>query len=212
VGTSEADELLGEWMDRLIRGDDPLSLQLDLLEAVEKRAAKSPLLSEKLAAFRKEPASGDPLQVYRMCLEGGDAVRGARIFFDRADVSCRRCHNVEGVDVSVGPNLRSIGREKTREYLLESIVDPSRTIAEGFQSTILFTAEGKVISGIVRGEDERHVDLVLESGEQLRIAKEEIDERATGKSAMPEDLVKLLSPRDLRDLVEYLSSLKSDDP
>ena len=43
---------------------------------------------------------------------------------------------------------------------------------------------------------------------QKSIAKDEIDERAKGKSGMPEDIVKQLSLSDLRDLVEFLSQLK----
>ena len=40
------------------------------------------------------------------------------------------------------------------------------------------------------------------------INQDEIEERAPGRSGMPDDLVKHLSLSDIRDLVEYLSSLK----
>ena len=45
-------------------------------------------------------------------------------------------------------------------------------------------------------------------GTVIRVAKEDIDERASGKSAMPEEIVKQLSKDDLRDLVEFLSQQK----
>ena len=40
------------------------------------------------------------------------------------------------------------------------------------------------------------------------VPKDEIDERQKGKSSMPEDVLKYLSKRELRDLVEFLSGLK----
>jgi quinoprotein glucose dehydrogenase len=45
-------------------------------------------------------------------------------------------------------------------------------------------------------------------GQLLIVPKEEIDERETGKSAMPDDLTKYLSRLEMRDLVEFLASLK----
>jgi quinoprotein glucose dehydrogenase len=45
-------------------------------------------------------------------------------------------------------------------------------------------------------------------GNLVVVPKSQIDERQTGKSAMPEDVAKQLSKSDLRDLVEFLASLK----
>lgn len=50
-------------------------------------------------------------------------------------------------------------------------------------------------------------------GARKRILKDDVDEINDGKSPMPEDLVKQLSRRDIRDLVEFLASLKTpEDP
>ena len=42
----------------------------------------------------------------------------------------------------------------------------------------------------------------------VQLLQNRIDEQAPGQSAMPQDLVKFLTKRELRDLVEYLSTLK----
>ena len=42
----------------------------------------------------------------------------------------------------------------------------------------------------------------------IEVPKAEIEERKRGPSAMPEDLAKKLSRAELRDLVEFLSTLK----
>ena len=50
--------------------------------------------------------------------------------------------------------------------------------------------------------------LLTAEGTLVTVRKDRIEDRKTGKSAMPEDLVKHLSRRDVRDLVEYLAGLK----
>jgi quinoprotein glucose dehydrogenase len=201
---SEADAPLGQALDRLLAKDYPAELQLDLLEA----AAKRPALKEKLAKYEASRAKGDPLAEYREALAGGDAEAGRHIFLTKAEVSCLRCHKVKGEGGDVGPDLAGIGSKQKRDYLLESIVDPNKQIAQGYETTVLTLTNGKVVSGIVKGEDAKEVKLMTAEGQLLTVAKAKIDERARGKSAMPDDTVKHLTKRELRDLVEFLASLK----
>jgi quinoprotein glucose dehydrogenase len=65
-----------------------------------------------------------------------------------------------------------------------------------------------VVSGIVKSEDKKAVKLVTAEAKELMIPAEDIVARRTGPSAMPDDLHKKLSRRELRDLVEFLSGLK----
>ena len=106
------------------------------------------------------------------------------------------------------PTSAGIGGKQKREYLLESIVDPNKQIAQGFETVVLTLTNGNVVSGILKGEDAKEVKLMTAEGQLLTVPKAKIDERARGKSAMPEDVVKHLSKRDLRDLVEFLANLK----
>jgi quinoprotein glucose dehydrogenase len=50
--------------------------------------------------------------------------------------------------------------------------------------------------------------IVTPEGQPTTIPRDTIEDRATGKSAMPEDIVKKLTKHELRDLVEYLTTLK----
>jgi quinoprotein glucose dehydrogenase len=63
-------------------------------------------------------------------------------------------------------------------------------------------------SGILKSEDAKVVRLMTPEGALIEVKKAEIEERTTGKSAMPEDLTKHLTRREVRDLVEFLASLK----
>ncbi|MCH1438484.1 MAG: hypothetical protein L7W43_02425, partial [Rubripirellula sp.] len=68
---------------------------------------------------------------------------------------------------------------------------------------------GQVFTGIVKSENEDFVELIQNDGGQVRILLDEIVARRKGISSMPADLTKLMSKRELRDLVAYLVSLKS---
>jgi putative heme-binding domain-containing protein len=92
--------------------------------------------------------------------------------------------------------------------LLESIVLPNKQIAKGFETVVLTLTNGTSAAGVLKGEDAKEVRLMTAEGKLLVVPKSHIDERQTGKSAMPEDLVKHLSKSDLGDLVEFLAELK----
>lgn len=119
-----------------------------------------------------------------------------------------KASRVKGEGGEVGPELTGIGSKQKRDYLLESIVDPNKQIAKGFESVILTLTNGKTVVGIVKAEDDNEVKLMNAERQTLVVLKQQIDERRTGKSAMPEDIVKKLSKSELRDLVEFLAGLK----
>jgi quinoprotein glucose dehydrogenase len=105
--------------------------------------------------------------------------------------------------------LSDIGLKQKRGYLLEALVDPNKQIAKGFESVQVATSEGEVILGVFKSEDDKTLRLMNKDGGIMIIPKEDIEDRAVGKSAMPGDLVKQLTKADVRDLVEYLSTLKT---
>ena len=167
-------------------------LQLDLAEA----AGKRPGLKNQAAGLQPS------------LLEGGDAEAGRRIFFERSDVQCVRCHQVGDQGGQVGPPLTKIAEQKTREYLLESMVTPNKTIAEGWGQTAVQLQSDEVEVGRVAKETTDWLMLVLPDGKQKALPKAQIKARKAALSAMPEDIVKQLSKRDLRDLVAFLAGLK----
>jgi quinoprotein glucose dehydrogenase len=202
-----ADRLLGQWLDRLVGGKVPPEVRLDLLEAAQRRHART--IRDRLARYEASRVKGDKLAPYREALAGGDAEAGRHVFFYKTEASCLRCHKIGGEGGEVGPDLAGIGSRQTREYLLESIVDPNRQIAKGYETVVLTLADGQVKSGILKSEDAKVVRLITSEGAVVTIPKEEIDQRTRGPSAMPEDLARQLSRRELRDLVEFLANLKA---
>jgi len=148
------------------------------------------------------------LAPYRVTLAGGDAAAGGEIFRLRTDVSCIRCHTVAGTGGIVGPVLDGVGTRQNREYLLESIVNPNAKIAPGFEGVLLRLKDGRTLSGVVKKESDVDLEIVDADSHLTSVPKADIAARQRGQSAMPEGLANLLAKRDLRDLVEFLASLK----
>jgi quinoprotein glucose dehydrogenase len=203
---SAAADVLTRQLDRLLAGEIAPELQLDVLEAAAKPSDSR--LAAKIAAFKSKFLKDDPLAVFRATLVGGDAERGKKIFHEREDVACLRCHAIKGKGGNVGPDLGGISKTQSREYLLESIVYPNKTIAPGFENILVTTKGGSVYAGLVKREDA--TELVVNSPEDgiVKIKKADIEKRDRGLSSMPEGIGNVLSKPELRDLIEFLAGLK----
>ena len=201
----EADEVLAHVLDQQTQNPDP-KIALELKNATANRSARA--IQEKLAILEARQIKSGPLAGYMALLEGGDRDRGRKIFRDNAAVYCIRCHKANGEGGEVGPELTDIAKKHPREYLLASIIAPNQEIAQGFESVVVAKTDGQVVAGVFKAEDEKTLKLMTAEAKLLEIAKSDIEERKRGESAMPEELHKKLTPAELRDLVEWLSSLK----
>lgn len=203
VGTND---IIAKAMAELVADTFPAEARLELIEAANRRADGQ--IKQQLAKYEATKAKDDPIATYRETLVGGSAERGRKLFYEKAQLSCVRCHKAQGVGGDVGPELTKIAVEKNREYLLESIVVPNKAIAKNFESVLVITDGGLQHSGIVRSEDDKELRLMTAEGKIVAVPKDSIEERQPTKSAMPEDLTKHLTKAELRDLVEFLSTLK----
>lgn len=203
-----ASGILADWVKQVAAGKVTAALQLDVLDAASKAAqasGKSPALLSALTAWTNSLAKGDPLAPYRPALTGGDAARGRKLFTERQDLACFRCHKLHGEGGEVGPELAGIGRTKGREYVLRSILFPNAEIAAGFENVVLTLKDGTSVTGVLKSESD--TELAVQSPEEGRVTvkKAALASRERGPSAMIEGLGELLSPRDLRDIVEALA-------
>lgn len=136
----------------------------------------------------------------------GDPAAGERIY-RRAKMACQKCHAIGGAGGQVGPDLASIGASAQPDYILESLLEPSKKIKENYHSLIVVNDDGKVLTGIKLRETQD--DLLLRNAEDevFSIPLDSIDERADGGSLMPSGLVEGLTRVELVNLVRYLSEL-----
>ncbi|HRI16167.1 MAG TPA: PQQ-dependent sugar dehydrogenase [Verrucomicrobiota bacterium] len=209
---AEADQALALPLEAGVAGTLPPELLLDVVAAAGTRTNNS-AVAERLAKLTAADSTGDSLAKWRFALAGGNAAQGRGVFFNNSAVQCLRCHKVGNDGGIVGPNLSDIGRRYPREYLLESIVHPNARIGAGFENIVVTLKDGTTQAGLVKRETENTLVLEVsdpESGDvkTVPLRKREIEKREPGLSAMPEGLAELLTPFELRDLVEYLASLR----
>jgi putative heme-binding domain-containing protein len=140
----------------------------------------------------------------------GDPARGRALFLDRDGLGCVKCHRVGGEGGDIGPDLSTVGAQLDRAKLAESILYPSRSIREGYQQLSAATADGRVVSGLVRSETGETLILRDAEGRDHMIPKAKIEGRTNANlSLMPEGLHVGLSRQDFADLISFLESLKS---
>ena len=197
--------ILNDWLN----GNLPAEAHLEAFDAAEAHR-RDPRVAKLLDAIAARRDPNNPLDAYRGTTHGGDVARGRALFWKRESISCRRCHKVQGEGGEVGPDLTRIALDKSRDYLLEAIVDPNKTIAKGFESATLLDLDGKIYTGVVRQETSDVIVLIDANGREITFDKSDIEARTAAQSAMPADLVKQLTRSELRDLVEYLASLNGE--
>jgi quinoprotein glucose dehydrogenase len=196
---------IADGVQTYIAGSLSADVQLNVLEASEGKLDEQ--LQQQLDEYRKALQQSEPLATWLTALEGGDVESGRKLDFGKTQLSCVRCHKVGLTGGEVGPRLNRIAKDKDRKYLLESICLPDAKIAKGFETVLLVDDSGQVYTGIILEENKQYIDLVQADGIRRRITAEEIVARRRGNSAMPADLVKQMTMRELRDLVAYLASL-----
>lgn len=153
------ERLLGALLDKLGQGAIDGAVQLELLQIAEKAPQQS--VKDALAARVAALDPADPLAAYQPVLLGGNADKGRKIFLERAETQCLRCHRVDGQGTSqVGPELTGLGGRVDRHHILEAIVTPNAAIAQGFENISVTLDDGSYLTG--RLIQETDTELILE--------------------------------------------------
>ncbi|HBJ36321.1 MAG TPA: hypothetical protein DDZ51_16530, partial [Planctomycetaceae bacterium] len=139
----------------------------------------------------------------------GDRDRGELLFRHALGASCAKCHSIDRSANGFGPNLSSIGQRSNTRHIVQSIVDPSAVITEGFNQLTVVTDDGQVYSGVLLEESGLTLSLGQTNGERVDIPKNSIEERKKSTvSAMP-DMSDFLTPQNVADLTAFLLSMQA---
>ncbi|MDP1559993.1 MAG: hypothetical protein Q8M16_01180 [Pirellulaceae bacterium] len=165
-------------------------------------------LTEKLMA--EEPA-----KLAEEARTNGNIVRGA-ILFHQGNINCAKCHRPTAEQDRLGPDLSRLDAETTDAYLIESILQPSKSIKKGFESSMILAADGQVYSGIVLSQDDKEVVIrdTRNLDQPATIAREDIEElNPSTVSSMPANLAnELIDRQQFLDLLRYVMDLKERGP
>jgi putative membrane-bound dehydrogenase-like protein len=161
--------------------------------------------------FRRKSSTAEQEQFVQAALaRPGDAERGRKLFFDVARVQCSKCHRIGDQGERIGPELTGVGDRFSRIHIVESILEPSRTVTPGFQTITVALRDGRVLAGIKIAETDGTLTLGDNQGQKHELAKAQIEEQtAQTQSTMPDGLAKQLTPDQFVDLVAFLTSQKA---
>ncbi len=178
------------------------NVSLELKEAVE--ASGSDALKTKIAAIKP---GASPMDEYMESLFGGNRNNGRNIFNYNSTAQCVRCHNMGSEGGSVGPNLAKIGGTLSREQILQALIEPSARLSPGYGTVSLKLKDGQEVTGTLAKENAEELVITTSDAEPLVIPVSRIAKRENMPSSMP-PMGTLLSKREIRDVVEFLSGLK----
>ncbi len=200
----------------------------EVIAGVRKSAVRSSLRPQQVrealgkmpAAVQKEVASlvaeldagaarqAEDLEKLLASLGKGDEVRG-RAVFNSAKAACASCHAIGYLGGKVGPDLTRIARIRSERDLLEAIVHPSASFVRSYEPVSVRTAKGTTFSGVIKSETAAEVVLTVSATEEVRVARGDIEDIQPGKvSIMPAGMDKVLTRRELADLVAFLRACK----
>jgi putative membrane-bound dehydrogenase-like protein len=160
--------------------------------------------------FRRKSARAEHERLTQAALSrAGNPERGRKLFFDAEKSQCLKCHRVGDQGERVGPELTGVGGRFSRIYLVESILEPSRTIAPSFGTLVVTLKNGKELTGVKVAETDSTLTLADNQGQKHTLAKADVEEqRPSALSSMPEGLEKRLTEDEFVDLIAFLVSQK----
>ena len=189
----------------------------DDLDAALVPAVAAKLHSSALQDIRDQAAKLFPLPpvkgakplppVSQLIARKGDVIQG-KIVFDTTG-TCAKCHKVDGKGKDVGPDLSGIGLKLSRTAFYESILFPSAGISHNYENYSVILNSGNIVSGLKISETDDAVTIRNVEAIDRTIPKSDVDEIVKQSiSIMPADLQKLVTEKDLIDVVEYLTTLR----
>ncbi len=153
---------------------------------------------------KKDEVSRYKKMLSKAYMNGANASNGRHLF----NQTCFACHQLFGEGNGVGPDLTGSDRGNL-DYLLENIIDPSSVVGKDYRLTILTLKDGRVLSGMVRKQNDSALTVAIAGGAEVVIARAEIEKKeALPVSMMPEGILQVFDKGQVADLIAYLQSPK----
>ena len=151
---------------------------------------------------------GPEKSIARALKAKGNPERGKKLFTSQA---CIACHSTAEGQAPKGPHLVDIGKRYQPTELLQSILNPSAVIAQGFDTYAFTTKDNRTHVGFVTKESANTISIRTLVGVATDLPVKQIKKRQKlHVSSMPPGLAAGLTPEQLADLLTYLQSLKTN--
>ena len=199
---------LQQLLQKMTSGQLPPELYLELGEAIDSTRNSGLIAQYKTAGQKLSPDK--LLASYAGSLQGGDAARGKHIFFSNENTQCMRCHTYDDRGGNAGPRLNGIANRISRQQILEALINPSARLSPGYGMASVELKDGTALSGILGIENKTSLNLKIGGQPDRVVIKDQIVKRTNFPSSMP-DMKLLLSGKEIRDVVSFLSTLKENN-
>lgn len=137
--------------------------------------------------------------------EKGNVALGEQIF---TKATCVACHTVKETEAQKGPYLGNIAQTYKRPDLAQNILDPNKTIAQGFASEMITMKNGAQQMGFITLEGANEVKLRNIAAQEFTFKTADIKERQKlPMSMMPPGLMMNFTVKEFASLLDYLESL-----
>ena len=139
----------------------------------------------------------------------GDARRGQMLFTQQG---CVACHTVKPDQTLKGPYLGNIAATYGRPALAEAILEPGKSIAQGFATNVFRMNDGREHLGFVVREAAQLVTFRTMAAQEMTVRRSDIKSREVREdvSLMPPGLAAALSVEDFASLIAYLEDLNAN--
>ncbi len=188
---------------RVIRGGVPKTTMKALGESLKPEQVR------KVIAYVRSLARSPGETPWKPYI-AGDPQAGRTLFFDlQGKAPCAKCHSVGGEGGRIGPSLDRIASRRAPEFLMESILQPSKEIAPEYEAVAVATKAGRVITGLRVNETNFSIQLTEETGRFHSFLKRDLEEVKVQKaSLMPANFGEVLTVKELHDLFAFLMTLE----
>lgn len=199
LSTALAERRVPAWLVRTIVAE---ALKLD-------DPARRELIEPYAVADQQVVRLGQNIDTNQLLSFTGDAVQGEKLFASGVG-QCSQCHRIGNVGKEVGPELSRIADKlKTREKILNSIIDPSAEIEDKYRAVTVLTADGQTRVGRVLSREQQVLTLQDAEGKRIEIPVDDIElEKPVTNSLMPQQLLSQLTAEQAANLIAYLYSLR----
>ena len=129
-----------------------------------------------------------------------------------AELGCLGCHQVDGKTELLGPNLKDVAKNFSREEILEEILAPSKRIKPSMGGMRVTKKDGQIFLGRVINSDNDGMDFMVVGNQVVRLKREEIEKTENEKKSLMFENLLVNVPNDKRDaLLDYLVSLSTPE-
>jgi len=201
------EKALSEFLNQYSKGTLTKEIQYELGDAIV--ASGSNTLKQKYNQVAATSSPDSLKAAYASTMYGGSPGKGKNIFMNNSSAQCVKCHAIDDYGGNVGPRLNGVANRLTVDQLLEALIEPNARIAPGYGMVTLELKNHQKLNGVLQAEKPLAYQLKIGNKADTLVKKADVVNKIMSPSSMPQ-MSLLLSKKEIRNVIAYLSTLKEE--